>query len=161
MAILKDISILWSMIHTLIMFLFLFEPRYPKTKNILFTLLTMVPLVAVNLILFVLLGPDQYGTLMLLTLSLPSCIVFWLLAKHRGGRFFFTFCMVDTIVLEIVYITNILNHYLTPNTYLVMFILRLISYPLIEVLIYRKLRPMYLELQKDTESGWGIFAIIG
>lgn len=161
MAILKDISILWSMIHTLIMFLFLFEPRYPKTKNILFTLLTMVPLVAVNLILFVLLGPDQYGTLMLLTLSLPSCIVFWLLAKHRGGRFFFTFCMVDTIVLEIVYITNILNHYLTPNTYLVMFIVRLISYPLIEILIYRKLRPIYLELQKDTKSGWGIFAIIG
>lgn len=161
MAILKDISILWSMIHTLIMFLFLFEPRYPKPKNILFTLLTMVPLVAINLILFVLVGPDQYGTLMLLTLSLPSCIVFWLLAKHRGGRFFFTFCMVDTTVLEIVYITNILNHYLTPDSYLVMFTLRLISYPLIEVLIYRKLRPMYLELQKDTESGWGIFAIIG
>ncbi len=161
MELLKDLSILWSMIHTLIMFLFLFESRYPKKKNITLSLLTMGPLVAVNLVLFALVGSEQYGMLMLLTLSLPSCIVFWLLAKYRGGRFFFTFCMVDTIVLEIVYITSILNHYLTPDSYLLMFFARLIIYPLIEVWIYRRLRPIYLALQKDTKSGWGIFAIIG
>lgn len=161
MELLKDLSILWSMIHTLIMFLFLFESRYPKKKNITISLLTMGPLVAVNLVLFALVGSEHYGTLMLLTLSLPSCIVFWLLAKYRGGRFFFTFCMVDTIVLEIVYITSILNHYLTPDSYLLMFFARLIIYPLLEVWIYRRLRPIYLALQKDTKSGWGIFAIIG
>ena len=149
------------MIHTLIMFLFLFEPRYPKKKAMWITMVTMIPLIFINLLLFVIIGFERYGTLMLLTLSIPSCIVFWLLAKHKGGRFFFTFCMVDTIVLEIVYITNILNHYLTPDTYLVMFLVRLVSYPLIEVWLYRKLRPVYLDLQKYTKDGWGIFAVIG
>lgn len=115
----------------------------------------------INFLLFVLLGFEKYGTLMLLTLSLPSCVVFWFLAKHRDGRFFFTFCMVDTTVLEIVYITNILNHYLTPNTYISMFIIRLLIYPLIELWGYKKLRPIFLDVQRHIKKGWGIFAIIG
>lgn len=161
MGLLRDLSMLWSMIHTLIMFLFLFESRYPRKKAMWITMVTMIPLIALNLVLFVVVGFERYGTLMLLTLSVPSCIVFWLLAKYRGGRFFFTFCMVDTTVLEIVYITNILNHYLTPDSYLILFAVRLVSYPLIEIWLYRKLRPVYLELQKYTEQGWGIFALIG
>jgi hypothetical protein len=140
------------MIHTLIMFLFLFESRYPRKKAMWITMVTMIPLIALNLVLFVVVGFERYGTLMLLTLSVPSCIVFWLLAKYRGGRFFFTFCMVDTTVLEIVYITNILNHYLTPDSDLILFAVRLVSYPLIEIWLYRKLRPVYLELQKYTEQ---------
>ena len=161
MEILKDISILWAMAHTLIMFLFLFESRYPKKKSITISLTTMIPLIIFNVMLFIVLGPESYSSLMLLTLSLPSCIVFWHLAKYRDGRFFFTFCMVDTLVLEIVYITNILNFYITPNTNLLLFFVRLISYPLIEIWIYKKLRPMYLEVQKNVTQGWGIFALIG
>lgn len=161
MELLKDISVIWSLIHTLVMFLLLFESRYPKKKTMTITLATMVPLIVINFLLFVLLGFEKYGTLMLLTLSLPSCVVFWFLAKHRDGRFFFTFCMVDTTVLEIVYITNILNHYLTPNTYISMFIIRLLIYPLIELWAYKKLRPMFLDVQRHIKKGWGIFAIIG
>jgi len=116
MIILRDISVMWSMVHTLIMFLFLFESRYSKKKTIVITLSTMIPLMLVNLALFIGLGFDKYGPLMLLTLSIPSCIVFYILSKHRDGRFFFTFCMIDTTTLEIIYITNILNYYITPNS---------------------------------------------
>jgi len=161
MTILRDISMLWSMIHTLVLFMFLFESRYPKKKTLSITLFTMIPLIIVNLILFVILGFDRYGTLMLLTLSVPSCIILWILSKHRDGRFFFTFCMVDTIILEIVYITNLLNLYISPDNYIFMFSVRLISLPLIELLVYHKLRPIYLEVQKSTSDGWGIFAVIG
>lgn len=161
MTILRDLSMLWSMIHTLILFLFLFESRYPKKKTVSITLLTMLPLLVINLLLFIVLGFEGYGTLMLATLSLPSCIFFWLLAKHRDGRFFFTFCMVDTTVLEIVYITNLLNPYISPDSYLFMFLVRLVIYPLLELWVYKKLRPVYLTVQNQTRSGWGIFALIG
>lgn len=161
MEILKDISIIWSLVHTLVMFLFLFQSRYTRKKTLTVTIATMAPLILINFVLFLLLGIDKYGTLMLLTLSLPSCIVFWFLAKYRDGRFFFTFCMVDTMVLEIVYISTILNHYLTPDSYLVLFFIRLISYPLIELFAYKKLRPMFLEVQKQVKRGWGVFALIG
>ena len=158
---LKDISVIWSLIHTLVMFLLLFESRYPRKKTITITLAAMMPLLVVNFLLFVILGIENYGTLMLLTLSLPSCIFFWFISKYRDGRFFFTFCVVDTTVLEILYITNILNHYLTPDTYVFMFVVRLLAYPFIEILIYKKIRPMFLEVQRQGKEGWGIFATIG
>lgn len=161
MVILRDVSLLWSMGHTLVLFLFLFESRYSPKKTLFITLATMVPLTLVNLLLFALVGFEKYGTLMLVTLSLPSCIVFWLLAKHRDGRFFFTFCMVDTVVLEIIYIANILNHYLSPDSYLVMFFVRLVAYPLLDLLVYRKLRPTYMDVQRRVKRGWSIFALIG
>lgn len=161
MTILRDISMLWSMFHSLVLFLFLFESRYPKKKTTSITLLTMIPLIIVNLILFVVLGFDRYGTLMLATLSLPSCVVLWFLARYRDGRYFFTFCMVDTIILEIVYITNLLNAFVSPNSYIFMFVVRILSLPLLELWVYRKLRPIYLDVQKHTGKGWGIFAVIG
>ena len=161
MEILKEISIIWSLIHTLVLFLFLFEPRYPKKKTTTLTLATMVPLILLNFLLFVVIGYEKYNVLMLATLSLPSCVVFWFLSKYRDGRFFFTFCMVDTTVLEIVYITNILNHYLTPDSYLVLFIVRMLAYPLIEFWAFKKVRLMFLDVQRRVKSGWGIFAVIG
>ncbi|MBE6811515.1 MAG: GHKL domain-containing protein [Ruminococcaceae bacterium] len=161
MEILRDISILWAMVHTLIMFMFLFESRYEKKKTMYITLGTMIPLIIVNLLLFVKIGFEGYSTLMLVSLSLPSCIVFWFLSKYRDGRFFFTFCMIDTTVLEIVYITNILDFYTTNESHLVMFLVRLIVLPLIEIVIRKKLRPVYLDVQSRTSKGWGIFAVIG
>ncbi|MBR3751293.1 MAG: GHKL domain-containing protein [Clostridia bacterium] len=161
MEILKDISVLWSLIHTLVMFLFLFESRYPRKKALSIILTVIIPVMVINFVMFILMDFEAYGKLMLLTLSLPSCILFFILARHRDGRFFFTFCMVDTIALEIIYLTNILNHYLTPDSYLVMFFSRLIIFPLLEILIYKKLRPMYLSVQRQVKKGWGMFAIVG
>ena len=158
---LREISILWSMIHTLVMFLLLFESRYPRKKTMVISLATMLPLIAANTVLAFILPADKMATAMLLTLSLPSLIVFWILAKNRDGRFFFTFCLVDTVVLEIIFVTQILNFYITPKSYILMFVVRLLIYPIMEILIYKKMRKMFLDVQKDTKQGWGIFAIIG
>ena len=76
------------MVHTLVMFILLFESRYPKKKTLLITLATMLPLIAANTVLAFVLPADKMGTAMLLTLSLPSLVVFWILAKNRDGRFF-------------------------------------------------------------------------
>ena len=158
---LREFSILWSLAHTLVMFILLFESRYPKKKTIIITLATMIPLIIANAILSFNMDAEQMGTTLLLTLSLPSLVVFWILAKNRDGRFFFTFCLVDTVVLEIIYITQILNFYVTPNSNVFMFAVRLVIYPLIEWFIFKKLRGMYLEVQKHTRQGWGSYAVIG
>ena len=153
---LREISILWSMIHTLVMFILLFESRYPKRKTIVITLASMIPLIAINTVLAFVLDADTMGTVMLLTLSLPSLIVFWFLAKHRDGRFLFTFCLVDTVVLEIIYLTNILNFFITPDTYVFMFTVRLLIYPLLEWILYKRFRKLFLGVQRETRHGWMI-----
>lgn len=161
MEALRNFSVIWSLLHTLVLFLMLFEPRYPKRKTFVVTISTMIPLILLNLVLAYLVGYENFGMVMLLTLSLPSCIIFWILSKYRAGRFFFTFCIVDTTVLEIVYLTNILNHFLTPNSYLFLFFARLVIYPLLGWWVYKKLRPVYLDVQRHTKKGWALFAIIG
>lgn len=158
---LKEISLVWSMLHTLVIFILLFESRYSKKKTRFITGLTMIPLSIINLIIAASLSAEQMGMALLVTLSLPSLVVFWFLAKHRDGRFFFTFCLVDTIVLEIIYITQILNHYISPESDLFMFLARLLAFPLLEWLIYKKVRTDFLAVQRHTKEGWGIFAIIG
>lgn len=158
---LREISLLWSMIHTLVLFFLLFESRYPKKKTMFISIVTMAPLIAVNTVLAFFIPADQMGLALLVTLSLPSLIVFLILAKNRDGRFFFTFCLVDTVVLEVVYITQILNYYITPDSNVFMFAVRMVSFPLLEWLVYKKIRTDYLEEQKRTKVGWGIFAVIG
>jgi len=149
------------MIHALVLFFLLFEPRYSKNRTIFISTVTMAPLIAVNTVLAFYIPADKMGMALLATISLPSLIVFWLLAKNRDGRFFFTFCLVDTVALEIIYITQILNYYITPDSNVFMFAVRVVAFPLLEWLIYKKVRTDYLEEQKRTKVGWGIFAVIG
>lgn len=161
MTLLKDISIIWSLLHTLVLFMLLFESRYPKKKTMVITLSTMLPLILINFVLYMICGQENYNTLMLLTLSLPSAVVFWILAKNRDGRFFFIFCMVDTLVLEIVYITQILNNFISPDTYIFMFAVRMAIYPILELLVYKFFRPIFLDVQRHIKKGWGVSGVIG
>ena len=160
MIALKNFSIFWSLSHTLVLFLLLFESRYPRKKTVAITMITMTPLVIANCILAFILDAETMGTLLLLTLTFPSLIVFWILAKNRDGRFLFTFCLVDTVVLEIIYISQIINHFTTPDTYIVMFIVRLVAYPLLEWLIYQKIRSTLLSVQRNTKTGWYLLTAI-
>ena len=161
MDILRNISLFWSLSHALVLFLMLFAPRYSKKKTLVITLATMVPLILINFLLAMTIPPDTYGILLLLTASTPSFIVFWLLSKKRDGRLIFTFCMVDTIVLEIIYISQILDYHISPDTNVFMFIFRLAIFPVMEILVYKFLRSTYLEIQRVNRHGWTKFALIG
>ena len=159
MTFLKDFSVFWSLLHTLIIFLLLSESRYSKNKYFTITLSTMIPLILVNFSMFLLMGMQRYMPLMLLTLTLPSFIFFLIMAKHRDGRFIFTFCMVDTLVLEVIYITLLLDSHI-PGEW-VLFFTRLLIYPVAELLIYKKFRRSYIEIQNSSKKGWLVFALIG
>jgi len=161
MTILRDLSVIWSLIHVLILFMFLYESRYPRKKTMTLTAIFMIPLMVLNLYLFFKCGPEFMGKVLLLTCTIPSLIFFWFMAKYRDGRFLFTFCVVDTIALEILYITNIIDFYLPDNNYIVMFVLRMIAFPVLEWIAAKKLRPLFLEVQKHTKKGWYTFSVIG
>lgn len=72
-------------------------------------------------------GIEVQGTYSLLTATLPSLIYFWIVAKDRGGRFFFTFCLVDTIMIWVMMVTGLID-YAVGSEGLVNFILRMICF---------------------------------
>ncbi len=85
-----DSSAALAMPVAIFLFLILFESRLPR-KLYLATLIPFIVLwIGVNLYLLVAFGPIFMGRWMLLTATLPSLIFLLLVAKNRGGRFFFT-----------------------------------------------------------------------
>jgi len=159
MTILREVSTMWASCFSFVMFLILFESRLPMRRTVFLSLFIMGPLLAANFILLFLLGPETMSTLLLLTCSLPSLVFFWFLARHRDGRFFFTFCMSDTLMLLVIHSTSILDFFLG-DTYILMFVLRLVLCPLLAWVAWRWFRPEYLKIQNQVTTGWYIFTAI-
>lgn len=160
MIIFKDLSIFWSLVHALVLFILLFESKYSQKKTIQLSLYTMGPLIIANLFLWIFLGNAAYLKIMLLSCSLPSLLFFYFLAKHRDGRFLFTFCMADTIIMELLYITNIIEFFIPGDNYLFLFFSRLMLYPTLDFFVYKKLRTNYLIIQEHVTKGWYHFTAI-
>lgn len=103
-------------------------------------------------------GFETMGKAFLFTCSVPSFIFFYVLSADKKFRFLFTFCLADTACLWIMAVTNLLDYYLGGNKYILLFISRLLAFPILEYVIYRFLRKPYLELQDAVKRGWGICA---
>ncbi len=159
-TILRDLSIVWTLIHCLIMFMFLYESRYSSKKTNIITGIFVIPLIIVNLLNVRLLGIEIAGRLIIPCCVLPSLVFFFIMAKNRGARFLFTFCVVDTIVLEILLITNLLDGLIGIENYIIMFVSRLVIFPLLEFLIVRYIRKQYHFLQQNMKKGWCVFSIL-
>lgn len=158
---LLTLSRIWILIHTLVVFGLLFDSRFSRRKTTLITLVSMAPLMLFNLWYVTRFGGEAMVRILLLTCTLPSLLLFFLLAKHRDGRFLFTFCFADTLALEITYLTYLISYYLRDDTHIVNFLLRLAAFPLLEWVLLKYLRGRYIEMQRSVRKGWGGFAAIG
>lgn len=158
MTIFRDLSMLWSLSHILILFMLLYRSRYPKRKTIFLTVVAMAPLILLNMVGLIAYGAEVMGKVFILTCTLPSFAFFWFVSMDKKGRFLFTFCLADTVALWIIALTNVVDFYFGGQQYILMFIGRLILFPLVEWMAFRYLRKPYLELQKSVANGWGIFA---
>lgn len=160
MTIWRDLSIVWSLVHVLVLFVFLYESRFCRKKTLVLTHLFMGPLCILNAVLYVVLGPETMGQILIFSCILPSLVFFYLMAKHRDGRFFFTFCLADTVSYWVIFLTCILDYYVAGNRYVFMFISRLLAFPLMEIIAWKFLRKRYHEMQQTVEKGWGSFAVV-
>lgn len=146
------------MFHVIFLFIMLFRSRYTKKKTIMLAAVGMGTLMFLNGAGIVILGFDLMGKIFLFTCSLPSFIFFYILSADKKFRFLLTFCLADTSCLWVIAVTILMDSYLGGGQYVVMFISRLIAFPVMEYLAYRYLRKPYLELQDSVEKGWGVFA---
>ncbi len=118
----------------------------------------MGPLIFLNVAGLALYGAEIMGKVFILTCTLPSFLFFWFMSRDKKGRFFFTFCLADTISLWVIAVTNIVDFYLGGQRYILMFIGRLALFPLAEWAAVGRLRKPYMELQEAVAGGWGLFA---
>lgn len=160
MTVLRDISFLWSMLHVFALFLLLFEPRRPWRFTLAVSFAGFAALLAGNALLMAWMGPSIIMRAAFFTCTVPSALLFFALSQYRDGRFFFLFCLTDTLSFWLLQITNFLDR-LTGDTYVVLLITRLLVFPLAEWMFWRYLRRPYLELQRKLDRGWWLFAAVG
>lgn len=158
MAVLKELSVIWSLFHILIIFMLLYRSRYSRRKTFLLTGVVMGALIVLNVAGLAIYGTEVMGQVFILTCTLPSLVFFWILSKDKNGRFFFTFCTADTVALWIIVVTNLADFYFGGGQCVLMFVGRLILFPLVEWIAARYIRKPYIELQEAVPNGWGIFA---
>lgn len=159
-TIFRDLSLIWLLMHCCIMFMLLYESKYSQRKTNIITGIFMVPLIIINMASVLYFGPNRAGQLLIFTCVLPSLLFFFIMSKSRDTRFLFTFCLVDTIVLEVVIATNLIDTMLGFGNYIVMFISRLVIIILLEFLLVKYLRKPYHTLQQQMKKGWGVFSIL-
>lgn len=155
MTVLRDLSMLWSLFHILILFMLLYRSRFSRIKTILYTCIAMGPIILLNMTGLILFGAGIMGKVFILTCTLPSLLFFWIVSKDKKGRFFFTFCLADTVALWIIAVTNIADFYFGGQQYILMFAGRFVLFPLTEWAAVRYLRKPYLELQDSVPGGLG------
>lgn len=159
-TILRDLSLIWMLIHCCFMFMLLYESRFSHKATNIITVIFMIPIIIINMGIVITLGPEKSGQLVVFTCVIPSLVFFFIMAKNRDTRFLFTFCIVDTIVLEVLLVTNLLDTLLGIGGYIVMFVSRFTVYPVFEFLIVKYLRKPYHILQQNTKKGWGVFSVM-
>ena len=159
-TILRDLSVLWSLFHILLLFMLLYRSRYPKKTTIILTAVFMGSLALLNTVGLVKYGTELMGQVFLLTCTMPSLFFFWFMSQDKKGQFFFTFCLADTVSYWIIALTNLAEFYFGGGgqRYILMFVGRLVLFPLVEWAAYRYLRKPYRELQESVAKGWGLFA---
>ncbi len=153
MMILRDISTFISLFFAAVIFSLLFRSKYPPRRTCLIIFATAAVLLPIGTTLFAILGQKYTTAVTLLTCTIPSLILFYLLSEYRDGRFFFTFCLSDTTCIWLMQLTNLLDR-LCGGTYIALFVSRLALVPLFGVFLWKKLRLPYLELQDNLPGGW-------
>jgi len=152
-----NLSIIYAMPFDLILFLSLYEYRCsPK-------LFRTVTAVSISLMSAVLIWTIfQYGLLLasrtaMMVCSVPSFLVFLTLARYRGARYIFTFCLADTAVMWVMQLSNIIGYFAGDA---VTVLLRLIAYPALACAVWRWVRRPYLDAIHTVERGWGLLSAI-
>ncbi|MDE7231898.1 MAG: ATP-binding protein, partial [Lachnospiraceae bacterium] len=147
MTILRDVSIFWAMFHVIFLFLILFRSRFTRKKTIAAAAVGMGILMAANEVGLIVFGIEALAKVFLLTCSIPSFIFFYVMSANKRFRFLLSFALADTTCLWVMAVTTLMDTYLGGGKYVLLFISRLIAFPLLEYLAWRYLRKPYLELQ--------------
>lgn len=152
------LSIIYGMAFDLIIFLLLYEYRCSRK---MFWTVTGVSISLMSLAIIWVVW--QYGLLMaaqtvMATCTIPSCLVFLALARERGTRFLFTFCLADTATMWVLQVSNILGFLAGRDAVTV--VLRLIAYPMLAYATWRWFRKPYLNAVHTVGRGWGLFTVI-
>ena len=153
---LNNISAASLLLNVTFAFTMVFEPRCSRKAYLSSMVPFLVLLLGSNFYVIFRYGFPIYARYTAILATLPSLLYFYLVSQHRDGRFFFTFCLVDTSSIWLALATG-LTDYAIGAEGLFNFFVRLAVMPLSLYIIYRWLRQPFLQLLHTVDRGWWLF----
>ena len=155
-VLLNNISGAAVLVTVTLVFTMVFEPRYSRKRYLQSLVPFLAVLLGVNFYVIFHYGFTRYGGMTLFIATLPSLIYFYLVSQHRDGRFFFTFCLVDTSSIWLATVSGVLD-YMVGAEGILNFVLRVLSLPVILYVVKRWMRRPFLTLLHTVNKGWWLF----
>lgn len=159
-TIFKFLTAPWAVIFNIAHFFALNEFRCSRKKSLIMTGIFLVLLIASVIIVYGRYGSERGGQLSLLFYIIPQIIFFYSISLYRDGRFFFTFFFTSGISMFIIQSSNLIDYYLPNDNNIVMFLLRIILYPLVLFILVTKFQKPYKHAMSTITIGWNLFAVI-
>lgn len=96
---LVKLSVVYSMLHMLVIFFLVYEFRYSRRVFIAATSLVIGSIMAVVIWMIFRWGVAEAGRWGMVVGALPTLLYFFWMSKVRNARFVFLFCLADTIAI--------------------------------------------------------------
>ena len=86
---LRDFSVIWSLVHILLIFMLLSRSRYSLRVTVSLTLCFMGCLILANAFLLKAIKIDSMGRIFVLTCTVPTLLFYYWISYDRGWKFCF------------------------------------------------------------------------
>lgn len=154
---LVQISIIYCMVHMYIFLFFFYEYRCSKRTFRITAVILFLVISAACLWIYFRQGIAAMGQWGVPIASIPTLIFFFAMSRQRNAQFIFIFCFSDTVCIWIE-LASALIDYAAGGGGIVTLVLRLISFPLLEYVVWRWIRRPFLEMSRVVHKGWAVFA---
>lgn len=159
MELLLHLSIGWTILCSIVLFYYLIDSRFSDNKKLRLTIFILGPIGISNAITFAIYGSIYTIKIITVTLFLPAYIFYYLTSKHQDSKLSSLFTALLTIILEILVITNLIEHYFFTGTYVFTFFSRLFIFPILVYIVKNYLKDQMYEIQNKINSGWVLCTI--
>lgn len=154
---LVKLSVVYSMLHMMVIFFLVYEFRCSRRVFIAATSLVIGSLMGVVIWMIFRWGVAEAGRWGMMVGALPTLLYFLWMSKVRNARFVFLFCLADTIAIWVQLFSALID-YVAGGGGVVTVSLRLVLFPLMEYAIWRWGRSIFLEMLHTVRRGWVLFA---
>ena len=150
---LNNLSGATLLIVVTVVFSLLFETKYTLKTYLKSFIPFITILLGVNFFVIFKYGFSSYAQLTFFTATLPSLIYFFVVSRYKNGKFFFTFCLVDTSVIWFATFVALIDFLLDAQG-LFNSIIRFISAPIIIYATVHFFRKAFMSLLHTVKKGW-------
>ncbi|MEG2208095.1 MAG: GHKL domain-containing protein [Clostridia bacterium] len=158
-AFLRPFTIVYSIVLVFVIDFALIESRFSRRIYLAITAPCAVLSCIALLILYRVGGLTVMQNDSIFAATLPSCVVYYFLSKHRGCRFFLAFCTADMACMAMIMLSMCVSMFFGGGL-LSILLTRLLLITLMAIFMVKRVATPFCHIMNAVQRGWGAAAFV-